>query len=59
MADWDHSYEQLENLVKRIPCLDDAFYETLTNDPEPYSPDAEWILGQAQEVKDLFHLKHF
>jgi len=54
MPDWDHCYEQLENLVARIPCLDDAFYEKLTNDPEPYSPDAEWILGQVPEIRNYY-----
>ncbi len=52
--DWDHAYMQLENLVKRFPCLMEASFENLTNDPEPYSPDAEWILGHAPEIRNYF-----
>ncbi len=53
-ADWDHAYLQLESMIKRFPSLKDASYVDLTNDPEPYSPDTQWILGHAPEIRNYY-----
>ena len=49
--DWDHFYSTLENILHRLPGLEEASLEKLTNDPEPYSADGEWILGESTEVR--------
>ena len=51
--DWDHIYVTMESLLKRFPTLKEVPLEKLSNDPEPYSPDAEWVLGHAPEVRKI------
>ena len=31
--------------------MENAVLERLTNGPEPFSPDGNWVLGHAPEVK--------
>lgn len=52
--DWDHFYTALDRLLFRVPSLETAFVDSLTNDPEPYSPDGEWIVGEAPDVRNYF-----
>lgn len=51
VPDWDHFYPSLKHILHRLPFAKKANFEKLTNDPEPYSPDGEWVLGKASEVK--------
>lgn len=53
-VDWDHFYVLLEGLLKRVPSLNNAVLETLTNGPEAFSPDGNWIMGQAPEIENYF-----
>ncbi|TRY67857.1 hypothetical protein TCAL_10396 [Tigriopus californicus] len=53
-VDWDHFYVLLEGLLKRVPSMENAILDRLTNGPEPFSPDGQWILGQAPEVKQYY-----
>ena len=50
LPDWDHFYVLMKAMLHRVPCLLDAYPEKLTNAPEPFSPDGQWILGKAPEV---------
>jgi len=52
--DWDHFHVLLENLLHRIPCLNEAVLERLVNGPEAWSPDGQWILGQAPEIENYY-----
>ena len=50
-VDWDHFHVLLEGILNRVPSMGDAVLERLTNGPESFSPDGNWVLGQAPEVK--------
>ncbi len=52
--DWDNFYNALEALLHRLPFMDEAYYYKLSNDPEPYSPDGEWIIGSAPEIQNYY-----
>ena len=52
-VDWDHFHVLLTGLLHRVPSRSSAVLERLTNGPEAFSPDGEWILGQAPEVRKL------
>ncbi|XP_055373597.1 pyruvate dehydrogenase phosphatase regulatory subunit, mitochondrial [Condylostylus longicornis] len=52
--DWDHFYELLEEILKRMPCLEDVVIDRLTNGPEAFSPDCKWIVGESPEIKNYF-----
>lgn len=49
-VDWDHFHPLLEELIKRVPMLENTHLEQLTNGPEAFSPDCKWILGESPEV---------
>ena len=49
-VDWDHFHVLLTGLLHRVPSMSSAVLERLTNGPEAFLPDGEWILGQAPEV---------
>lgn len=49
-VDWDHFHPLLEELIRRVPALEDTNLEQLTNGPEAFSPDCKWILGESPEV---------
>lgn len=51
--DWDHFHILLEELIKRVPILENTHLEQLTNGPEAFSPDCRWILGESPEVNAL------
>lgn len=53
--DWDHFYVLLEEMLKRVPTLEDAVLERLSNGPEAFSPDGRWIMGESPEVKISSH----
>ena len=40
--------------MKRLPEMEDAVLASLTNGPEAFSPDGQWILGQAHEVQNYY-----
>jgi hypothetical protein len=63
-VDWDHFHVLLTGLLHRVPSMSSAILERLTNGPEAFSPDGEWILGQAPEVRivkilTLLKLRYF
>ena len=41
-------------MLSRIPSLNEAVLERLVNGPEAWSPDGQWILGQAPEVENYY-----
>lgn len=49
-VDWDHFYPLLEELIRRVPMLNDTHLDKLSNGPEAFSPDCKWILGESPEI---------
>ena len=53
-ADYDHFEPMLENALGRVPVLADTGIKTLTNGPESFTPDGNFILGEAPELQNFF-----
>ena len=51
---WDHFEQLMEQALFRVPALETAGVRTLTNGPESFTPDGNFILGEAPEVKNFF-----
>lgn len=61
-VDWDQFYPLLQEILRRVPQLNDSYLESLINTPEAFSPDCKWILGEAPEVREkkfIFYCVHF
>ncbi|XP_047524964.1 pyruvate dehydrogenase phosphatase regulatory subunit, mitochondrial isoform X2 [Pieris napi] len=48
--DWDHFHVLLQELLKRVPSLNQSFLHKLCNGLEAFSPDCKWIVGEAPEI---------
>jgi len=53
-SDYDHFEPMLELALGRVPALSDAGIKTLTNGPESFTPDGNFILGEAPELKNFY-----
>ncbi|WP_434361851.1 FAD-dependent oxidoreductase [Parasalinivibrio latis] len=51
---WEHFEQLMEQALIRVPALETAGIKTLTNGPESFTPDGNFILGEAPEVKNFF-----
>jgi 4-methylaminobutanoate oxidase (formaldehyde-forming) len=52
--DWDHFEILMENAIHRTPCLATAEVKLLLNGPESFTPDGNFILGEAPELAGYF-----
>ena len=52
--DWDQFEILMENALVRVPDLADAEVKTFYNGPESFTPDSNFILGEAPELKNFF-----
>jgi 4-methylaminobutanoate oxidase (formaldehyde-forming) len=52
--DWAKFAEPLKNGKHRIPALETAKFAKFVNGPESFTPDNNFILGEAPELKNLF-----
>ncbi|HVY00832.1 MAG TPA: FAD-dependent oxidoreductase [Pseudorhodoplanes sp.] len=52
--DWDQFSILMENALARIPSLEKAEIKTFMNGPESFTPDNNFILGEAPELKNFF-----
>jgi 4-methylaminobutanoate oxidase (formaldehyde-forming) len=43
-----------QNAMKRVPALENAGVKQLTNGPESFTPDGNFILGEAPEVRSFY-----
>lgn len=54
----DSNFDHFEPLMKlalgRVPALETAGIKTLTNGPESFTPDGNFILGEAPELRNFF-----
>ncbi len=53
-ADWDHFSQIMELALPRVPALENAGIRELINGPESFTPDGNFILGEAPEVTGYF-----
>ena len=53
-SNWDHFGQLVEQALERVPALETAGIRTLTNGPESFTPDGNFILGEAPEVKNFY-----
>ena len=51
---FDHFEQLMEQALGRVPALELAGIKTLTNGPESFTPDGNFIIGEAPELKNFF-----
>jgi heterotetrameric sarcosine oxidase gamma subunit len=52
--DWDHFQVLMDAAVERIPVLGDTGIRKFYNGPESFTPDNQFILGEAPSVRGFF-----
>jgi glycine cleavage system aminomethyltransferase T/glycine/D-amino acid oxidase-like deaminating enzyme len=52
--DWDQFEVLMTNAMHRTPCLETAEIKMLLNGPESFTPDGNFILGEAPELRNYF-----
>lgn len=52
--DWDHFEPMMRGALHRVPALRDAGVKTLLNGPESFTPDGDFILGEAAQTRGLY-----
>ena len=52
--DWDQFEVLMTHALHRTPCLETAEIKMLLNGPESFTPDGNFILGEAPEVRNYF-----
>ena len=52
--DWDHFEQLMEQALVRVPALETAGVKQLINGPESFTPDGNFILGEAPEVQGFY-----
>ncbi|MBT4890828.1 MAG: FAD-dependent oxidoreductase, partial [Rhodospirillales bacterium] len=53
-SNWDHFEQLMEQALGRVPALETAGIKTLTNGPESFTPDGNFILGAAPELDNFY-----
>ena len=52
--DWDHFEPLMEQALARVPALETAGVKQMINGPESFTPDGNFILGEAPEVANFY-----
>ncbi len=52
--DWEQFEPLMTNAIHRTPCLETARIKMLLNGPESFTPDGNFILGEAPELQRYF-----
>ncbi len=52
--DFDHFEQHMKNALLRIPALETTGIKKMINGPESFTPDGNFILGAAPELKNFF-----
>jgi 4-methylaminobutanoate oxidase (formaldehyde-forming) len=52
--DWEQFEILMKNAIHRTPCLETAQVKMLLNGPESFTPDGNFILGEAPEMRNYF-----
>jgi len=53
-SNFDHFEQIMELSLGRVPALENVGIKTLTNGPESFTPDGNFIIGEAPELKNFF-----
>lgn len=53
-SDWEHFEPAVEQCIARVPALENTGVKDLINGPESFTPDGNFILGEAPEVDGFF-----
>jgi 4-methylaminobutanoate oxidase (formaldehyde-forming) len=53
-SNYDHFEQIMEQALARVPALETAGVKQLLNGPESFTPDGNFILGEAPELKNFF-----
>ena len=53
-SDYDHYSQFMEDAIARVPALEHAGVKQLINGPESFTPDGNFILGEAPELRNFF-----
>ena len=53
-SNFDHFEQLMELSLGRVPALESAGIKELVNGPESFTPDGNFILGEAPELKNFF-----
>ncbi|MFZ9629600.1 MAG: GcvT family protein [Ilumatobacteraceae bacterium] len=53
-SNWDHFAPTMELAIGRVPALAGTGIRQLINGPESFTPDGNFILGEAPEVRNVF-----
>jgi len=53
-SNYDHFEQLMELALGRVPALETAGVKDLINGPESFTPDGNFILGEAPELKNFF-----
>ena len=53
-SDWDHFEQLMEQALVRVPALESAGIKQLINGPESFTPDGNFILGEAPELSGFY-----
>jgi 4-methylaminobutanoate oxidase (formaldehyde-forming) len=51
---WDHFEPLMEQALGRVPALEKAGIKQMINGPESFTPDGNFLLGEAPEVRNFF-----
>ena len=52
--DWDHFEQHMGQALARVPALEKAGIKKMINGPESFTPDGNFILGAAPELRNFF-----
>jgi heterotetrameric sarcosine oxidase gamma subunit len=52
--DWEHFSVLMDNAIQRIPALQHTGIKKFYNGPESFTPDNQFVLGEAPEVRNFF-----
>lgn len=52
--DWDHFSILMDSALARIPALEHTGVKKFYNGPESFTPDNQFVLGEAPEVRNFF-----
>jgi heterotetrameric sarcosine oxidase gamma subunit len=52
--DWDHFSILMESALLRVPALHDTGIRKFYNGPESFTPDNQFIIGEAPELRNFF-----
>ena len=52
--DWEQFEPLMQNALHRTPCLETAEIKILLNGPESFTPDGNFIMGEAPELRNYF-----